>query len=512
MALLQRAANVVACSPTAIPYPSLPGAQVRSLEAHTVHKGYQYVIGGLYSNNGLATSPESEFCNVTIQYTPQGTEGRTTVQIWLPTEDWNGRLQAAGGSGWTAGLSDTAFGTMTGAVIEGYAAASTDGGHPNAHPKYWALKSDGKVDMENFRHYAQTSLNDLSILGKAVAKSFYGKAPHHSYWNGCSQGGRQGYMLAQKYPSAFNGIAASAPVLDWSQLTPAGFWAQTQMHEIGTYINPCELAALSAAATKACDGKDGLIDGIISDSDACYFDAFSLVNTTVDCGFGQLPRNVTREAATVAHVGWTGRNSSIHPDLLPYLDTTLGLADSVCQTNGTCVGKPFSLVGDWIKYFIQKDPNYDFETIKWPEFDRQFQVSVDEYHEVIGTNDTNLKPFRDAGGKLITYHGLADSIIPSRNTRFYWNAVAERDQNLHDYYRLFEAPGVGHCYTGTGLYPQGIFKSLVDWVENGKAPDVLDVDMSSTFGPKKTRILCPHPQKARYKGGSPDVKSSYTCA
>jgi hypothetical protein len=430
MALFQLSSpQTVGCSPLSIPHPALPGAKVRSLEAHQIRRGYQTVNEGLYFNNPTVSSLSSEFCNVTVQYTPLGTESITTVQIWLPTDDWNGRIQALGGSGWAAGLVDITFAAMAAAVIEGYTAISTNGGHPDADPKTWALLPDGKVNKQSLMHFAQTSLNDLSILGKAVAESFYGRPPRFSYFNGCSQGGRQGYQLAQSFPEAFDGIVASAAPMDWGQLTPAGFWAQAAMHETGEYPDPCELAALTEAAVKACDGKDGPAEGFILDTDSCYFDPYTLVNATVNCGFGQGTKRITRAAAEVAHVGWTGRNASIHPymkalktsygaafvtkgsvpyisDLLPYFNTTMGLADSILYPNGTRVGKPFGVINDWFKYFIEKDPNYDYEGVKWKEFDRQFKVSVDEYDSIIGTNNTNLRPFANAGGKLIGYHGM----------------------------------------------------------------------------------------------------------
>jgi hypothetical protein len=429
MALVTPSPGVVDCSALSIPRPVLPGAQIRSLEAHQVRKGYQLVSEGAYFNNPTVSSPSSEFCNVTIQYTPLGTDSKTTVQIWLPTDKWNGRMQAIGGSGWAAGLVEITFGSMTGAVIEGYTALSTDGGHPDQDPKSWAMMPDGKtVDKRSLLHFAQTSLNDLSILGKAVSKSFYGRPPRYSYFSGCSQGGRQGHMISQKYPDAFDGIVASAAPLDWGQLTPAGFWAQTAMHETGEYPDPCEFAALTEMAIKACDGKDGHVEGWIQDVDDCYFDPFPVVNTTVSCGYGQGTRKITRAAAEVAHVGWTGRNASVHPymkqlktnfgtafvtkgsipyfsDLVSYFNSSLGLADSVLQPNGTRRGKPFGVISDWFKYFIEKDANYDYENVKWKDFDRQFEISVREYDSIIGTNDTNIRPFAEAGGKLIAYHG-----------------------------------------------------------------------------------------------------------
>jgi hypothetical protein len=416
------------CSSQSIRYPDLPDGRIRALEASQVSKGWQYIPAGLYSNNPTVSAPSISFCNVTVTYTRVGSNRNTTVQVWLPTAGWNSRIQAIGGGGWNAGLHDGGLSAMTGAVIQGYTAIGTDGGYPPNHgPEDWDVLRAGKIDLKNFQHYATTSLNDLSIVGKAVVQSFYGQPAKYSYWNGCSQGGRQGHTLAQKYPKAFDGIVASAPVVNWGQLMAAGFWAQTTMNEMRQYPHACELNTLTAAAIKACDGNDGLVDGLISDPDSCKFDPTPLINTTADCGFMSNTK-ISPAAAHVAKTGWFGMRTSIHPymwtgtdheaglvtagsvplvsSLLPYLKITTGLADTECAANGTCYGKPFNIVDEWIKFFVLKDQNYDTSKIDVKAFDRIFDVSVKEYSPVIGTDSPDLSAFRDAGGKLMMYHGL----------------------------------------------------------------------------------------------------------
>jgi Tannase and feruloyl esterase len=414
------------CSSQALPFPTLPGAQIRSLLATSSHQNLYYVPAGLYSNNGAVYGSDLSFCNVTVTYTPNDSNRTTTVQVLLPTNKWNGRMQAVGGSGWSAGLSDMGDAGMLAAVAQGYTAIGTDGGIGAGYPQDWALKSNGEVDMNALGHYASTCLNDLSIVGKAVARSFYGSGPQYSYWNGCSQGGRQGMMIAQKYPQAFDGIVASAPPVNWGYLMPAGFWSQMIMHELGVYINPCELSALTAAAIKACDGNDGVIDGLISDPDSCKFDPYTLVNSTADClGAGRV--TISKPAADLAYTGWNGVQKSnqtymhrpatheaslvssgvpILNTLLTYANVSLGLADRTCRSDGTCVGKPFKMVNDWLKYFIKRDANYDSSKIDLKTFDGLFQQSVDQYTEIIGTGATDLSGIREAGVKVMSYHGL----------------------------------------------------------------------------------------------------------
>jgi hypothetical protein len=417
------------CSSLSIPHPVLPGAQIRSLEAVAVEKGWQYIPAGLNANGPAVTVNSLNFCNVTVTYSPLNTTRITTVQVWLPTEDWNGRMQGIGGGGWISGLNEQALTGMSAALSRGYTAISTDGGFTSPDPRKWAFLSPGVIDKKTLEHWGTTSLNDVSIIGKSIIKSFYGSRPDYSYWNGCSQGGRQGYMLAQRYPKAFDGIAASAPIVNWGALMVAGFWSQMTMNQMGEYPRSCELATLTTAAIKACDPLDGVIDGLLSDPDACAFDPLTLVNTTANCEFGT-NRKISPAAAKLAKAGWTGLvKSSVHEymwkvtnnyeaslvtegsvpyvsGLLPYLNATTGLADVECRPDGTCYGKPYPFVADWIKLFVLKDPNYDTSKIKQEEFDRIFTASVNEYNPIIGTDNPDLSAFRDAGGKLLSWHGL----------------------------------------------------------------------------------------------------------
>jgi feruloyl esterase len=315
---------------------------------------------------------------------------------------------------------------MLAAVAQGYTAVATNGGWTSNNPRGFALLRPGEVDIKSLKHFASTSLNDLSIIGKSVIKSFYGQPARYSYGNGCSQGGRQGFMLAQQYPRAFSGIAASSSAIRWASLMPAGFWAQALMHDMGKYPNPCEVSTLSAAAMKACDGNDGVMDGLISDPDSCHFDPYTLVNTTTSC-FGTKNIKISKEAAYLAHTAWTGMKASNQSFLhdgntyeaaivtagAPLLDSvftrlniTIGLADRQCNANGTCIGRPLDLVDDWIRYFIVKDPNYDSSKMTMKEFNAIFETSKREYTDIIGTGATDLSGFRKVGGKLLSYHGL----------------------------------------------------------------------------------------------------------
>jgi hypothetical protein len=170
-------------------------------------------------------------CEVTITYTHPGYNDTINTSVWLPSaENWTGRFMGAGGGGWATGPETNT--TLPWAASEGYAVVATDGGHVSQDIT-WSQVSPGNVNWVLLQDLASTAIDDAATLGKAVAKAYYGKAPTYSYWNGCSQGGRQGYMMAQRYPEQYDGILATAPAIYWNELMMQLFWPQVVMNEHG---------------------------------------------------------------------------------------------------------------------------------------------------------------------------------------------------------------------------------------------------------------------------------------
>ena len=407
------------CSPQAIPYPALFGAEFFTLNASLVSNYSRYVREGYYLNHGAKNVTDVSFCNITIAYTHPGQNDIVNVEAWLPIDTWNGRMQAVGGGGWAAGMFELSYMEMAGAIGDGYVTITTDGGHTSLDPRDWALVSPGNIDLYALQDFASVSLNDVAFIGKSLAQSFYGQPPKYSYWSGCSQGGRQGLMLAQRYPTAFNGIAASAPAINIGQFLVANFWPQLIMNLLGQYPHSCELDALTAAAISACDGNDGVIDGLISDPDSCRFDPYTLVGTKINCTHTGLQIQITEAAAIVANASWNGAQSSNGSFLwygLNYdaaLTGDLGISNTECYNNGTCVGIPLSISTEWIRLFVQKDPMFQFYNMTHQDFDHIFHASVQQFTSIIGTNDPDLSEFRNAGGKMLTYHGLVSYPLTS---------------------------------------------------------------------------------------------------
>ncbi|KAL6408596.1 tannase [Ilyonectria robusta] len=281
-----------ACSAGTFPYPIIPEVRFLSLEANLVHNLSINVPLGGYPNHGPVNVTSAGFCNVSTTYTHPSGDDSVNVQVWLPTDIWNGRLQGIGGGGWSAGLPDQAPAGMAAAVGEGYATYGTDAGlGPQANgltPESWAMGVDGKPQLRLLENLASASLYEGAIIAKNFTAAFYDEPARYSYFSGCSQGGRQGMALAQRYPDLFDGIAAAAPAINWNSLFVGGTYANFLMNLYGVYPPSCEIEALISAAIKACDGLDGVLDGIISDPGACDFDPVNLVGTRIECAAGSL--------------------------------------------------------------------------------------------------------------------------------------------------------------------------------------------------------------------------------
>jgi feruloyl esterase len=207
------------CSDLVISHPQIAGATVDYLHTNLVHNASAYVSEIEYINHGPINVTDVSYCHVSLGYTHTHHPELVNVEVWLPTNTWHGRLMGLGGGGFDCGRYPENMIAMLGAVGEGYAAVSTDCGHTMEQDlSEWLLEYPGRVDLHLLGGFASVALNDAALIGKSVAKSFYGVEPGYSYLSGCSQGGWQGMMLAQRYPTAYDGIAASSPAVYWPKL------------------------------------------------------------------------------------------------------------------------------------------------------------------------------------------------------------------------------------------------------------------------------------------------------
>ncbi|KAI2638948.1 tannase and feruloyl esterase [Hypomontagnella submonticulosa] len=494
------------CNPSVISQPTLESAAVLSISAELVTNYSRQVTPVYYPNHGGLEVKNATFCNVTVSYTHQQQNDLISVETWLPIDHWNGRLQAAGGSGLGPGRFDLSYGNMAGAIAEGYATTSTDAGIPNPLDPYsWVLDSPGTIDEVLVQHWGGDILNDMAVVAKSVIQDFYGRPPDYSYFNGCSQGGRQGFELAQRHPTAFDGIAASAPAIHWAQWAPAMFWPQMLMNTMGEYPRGCELDLLTTLAVEECDGHDGVLDGIISNPRTCSFDPFAYIGTNFTCLPERESIELSRAAAVIANATWAGPIDSDgnfiwygvnHGTDLSGDITGTGMAATVCD-NGTCRGDPVPLAYQWIQLFVEKDPDYNYTAMTRKDYDDIMRRSGAEYDPIVASSNANLTEFYRAGGKMMTYHGLYDQIIPIQATEKYYDDVRGYVPEVRDFYRFYEVPGLGHCF-GNGQ-PTTLFDALRAWVENGTEPDSLPTTLIDANGKTNNRIICSYPGRAVFR-------------
>ncbi|KAM0283954.1 hypothetical protein ACHAO9_009480 [Fusarium lateritium] len=410
-----------ACNATTFS-PSIYGTEILGIQANVVTnysvaapEAYRYVAPTVEKQNAT-------FCNVTVSYTHPGQNDTIDVEAWLPIDTWNGRLQAVGGGGWVAGRFFLSYAAMRGAVADGFATISTNAGLGNAlEAGPWALASPGNVNLYNLQNFGSVSLEEQAVLGKSLIKDFYGRGPEFSYWTGCSQGGRQGLMLAQRYPTAYDGIIAGAPAIHWTELFSYIQWPQQVMNELGSYPPACEFDAITAAAIKACDGLDGVLDGVISKVDECLetFDPFTVIGKTIKCPeLNGTHVRITKSAAAAVNATWQGisinNGRQTYHGIFPGAQLTgtstntygqPGLLSTNC-TSGGCVAAPVLLGAQWLQLFVAKNPDLDLATLSPSQFQDLVYAGQQQYSSIVGTQDADLTRFRDAGGKMISFHGL----------------------------------------------------------------------------------------------------------
>ncbi|KAI3323798.1 feruloyl esterase B [Xylariaceae sp. AK1471] len=394
----------------------------------------------------------------------------------------------------TAGFFDMA---LVPAVATGYAAGSTDAGvNLEGDPRDWA---NSPQLVENFLHL---SYHEMTVLGKELSEKFYGKKPRYSYWNGCSTGGRQGMTEVQMYPKDYDGVFAGAPGINWAKLIMGMYWPIVLQRQSPESLGQCQLSFIGNASIEACDSLDGATDGLIGNPLECKFNAASLVGTKVDCD--GTTKITERDASVWNGIFRTGLTDKYGKRLWYGLQPGADAGILSIQPG-------FIIPKLWIADFVLADPDYNLTKIGQDELVDLFYKSVSVFGPLWSTDDPDLSSFQTSGGKLLTWHGWADQLIPPESTLEYWHRVVDTlggQEKVDEFYRVFMAPGVGHCYGGPGPQPPtDPVAPLVEWVENGNAPDTV------TFsGNGQARNICKYPARLKYKGaGDVSEAASWEC-
>ena len=436
------------------------------------------------------------FCRVAVTLRPS-VDSDIKMEVWLPLTNWNGKFQAVGNGGFAGSIE---YSAMALALRRGYATSSTDGGHVGD-------SSDGSFALghpEKVVDLGHRAVHGMTVATKVLIAAFYGNGPKLSYWNGCSQGGRQGLREAQQYPADYDGIIAGAPAANQPNHYAGSLWvASATLKDPVSFIPQEKYSLVNRAVLAACDARDGVADGVLEDPRRCDFDPQSLACTNAGGPSCLTPEQVNAARQIYAPAKNPRTGEEIWPGLMR--GSELGWA---AQAGGPA---PIRLATDFFKYLVFENPNWDWRTF---DFDRDVATATAKVGPIVTTMNPDLEAFRSRGGKLILYHGWNDQAIAPENTVKYYESVVERfgREPADQFVRLFMAPGVAHCRGGQGPDTFDAVRALEAWVENGTAPNSIIASRLVNGKVERTRPLCPFPQVAVYKGsGSTDDAASFEC-
>jgi feruloyl esterase len=428
-------------------------------------------------------------CRVAIVMRPSS-DSHIEAEVWLPAE-WNGKLQAVGNGGWAGTIS---YAAMARALQEGYATASTDTGHKGGSSTFAIGHPEKLID---FGHRA---VHEMAVQSKAIITAYYKRAARLSYWNGCSTGGRQGLMAAQKYPDDFDAILAGAPANNHSRLGVSRLAVSVPpLREPAFAVPAAKLALVTRAVLDACDTNDGVKDAVLNDPRACTFDVGRLQCASGDsdsCLTAPQIETMKRAYAPVK----LANGELVFPGKEPGSETSWGMVSGSADTLSVTALQIAHADATW-------DP-------KSFSLERDLAMALEKVGSVVAATNADLRAFKARGGKLLLYHGWNDGLISAGNTVNYFESVVkEMGRGQDDWLRLFMMPGVGHCSGGAGPDQVNWMAALERWRESGKAPDRIEAARVAGNRIETTRPLCPYPQIAKYTGvGSTSDAGNFTCA
>jgi feruloyl esterase len=395
------------------------------------------------------------------------------MELWLPTQNWNGKFMGVGNGGF-AGSIQGRTGDMPQALRLGYATAGTDTGHQESGGA-WAIGHPEKLI-----DFAYRSTHEMTVKAKQIVKAFYDESPKYSYFKGCSTGGRMAVMEAQRYPNDYDGIIAGALANRHIHMWTAGVARSIELSRRPEGALSAEKATLvNQMVTSTCDT---LKEGFLNNPRQCKVDFSKLL-----CPAGKDDATCLTAPQLKTVETYYGGLKNAKGELYysgQALGNPIGAQRGMTQAGGT-----FDLVR--IAY---NDPNVD-----WHNFDFERDTKfLDEKIGYVDAVNPDLSKFKSSGGKLLLYHGWADTGITPETTIWYYDSVLDKmGKNQSNWMRLFMVPGMGHCGGGAGVNTFDSITTIENWVEKGIAPEQI---MGKNNAGTLTRPLCQYPQAAEYKG------------
>jgi len=471
----------------------LPNAKVTVAQPVASHRFVPPAAPGASAPPAALTDLPA-FCRVTVTLTPSA-DSDIKSEVWLPLAGWNGKFQQVGNGGWGGSIQ---YAALASALRRGYAASSTDTGHVGDTAQFALGHPEKLID------FGYRAVHETAVQSKAIVAAAYAAAPRVSYFVGCSGGGRQAFMEAQRYAQDFDGIVAGAPGYNRTdqsfQLVAA---SQATHRDAASFIPPEKLAVLHRAALAACDERDGLLDGLIADPMRCKVDVSSLACRGTDGPDCLTAPQVRAAQAIYAPVV----NPHTREEVFPGVEAGSEPRWTV-NAGGT---RPLGMSDDFFKYVVFKDASWDFRAL---DVAKHLEQARKADGGIVSASSPDIKQFVSRGGKLVIYHGWGDTNVPPRSSVNYYDRLVKTlgASDVDRSVRLYMAPGMGHCGGGEGPNVFDALAALEQWREQGKAPAEILASQLADGRVVRTRPLCPYPQIARYKGaGSIDDASNFAC-
>ena len=458
----------------------------------------------------------ADFCRISVTLTPSS-DSEILAEVWLPDPaKWNGKFLGSG----NGGFGGTVVGPMLDmrkALAKGYATAGDDLGH-----EVTSMIPDGTWVIghpEKVKDFAYRADHVTAEFAKAVIAAYYGRAPQLSYFRGCSNGGHEALMEAQRYPGDYDGIIAGAPANSWTHIMANFLSNETALFAVpGGQIPKDKLAVIQKAVLAKCDALDGVKDGIINDPSKCHFDPAEIV-----CKSGEAPECLTQPQVDALRKIYSGpidpsTKRSIYPGFPPGSEALPGNWD-LWITNPNSAQSLFG--NQFYGAFVLGDSKWDFHSF---DFAKDVARTDTEWGPIINSNDPDLSAFAKRGGKLILFQGWADAAIPPLGTIQYYESIQHKmgNEEARRFVRLFMAPGMMHCSGGPGPNDFDSIAAMEQWREKNVAPETLIASRyapnpaamltGETGPPLATRPLCAYPRVAHWTGtGSTDEAKNYVC-
>ena len=485
-----------------------------------------------------------DYCNVTFAYSHVGLNDQVLVNYWLPTPaNFKNRYLSTGGGGLAINSGITSSGSLPGGVMYGAVTGLTDGGFGSFEADVTAvlLLANGTINWNAVYMFGYQAHHELSVIGKAFTKEFFNMsdAKLFSYYQGCSEGGRQGWSQVQRFADSFDGAITGAPAVRWTEQQVQHLYSAVVEQTLGYYPSPCELAQIVNETITACDPLDGKVDGVVARTDLCklHFNTMTTIGKPYYCAPGSgtpaQSGTVTARGVAVANQIIDGLHDLNGLRVFFSYQPTAPFDDAVTVYNSETSAWEVSLNGpgsesgsEFVAGFLQLLDTYTLSNFGNATYDilaQWMNQGRQTYGDSMETDWPDLTPFRDAGGKVLHFHGESDDQIPTASSVRYYEAVRqimypnlsfnEGTEALSDWYRLFLIPGAAHCAPNplqpNGPFPQTNLAVLIDWVEKGVTPVTLNATILQGDNIGDNAQICAWPLRPYWTSNTAAMECQY---